>query len=254
MRRALTLVLVLSLFLARPAAAAAQATTRVYYAGPAGGVRQALTLAGFALVNDVAQAQAIVLNRVIPDGAAIAARVQAGAGLVLILGPNLTTAEVGTLLGVPVGLERRETPLSLTTARGMTHPLLTEVAWSSAPQVRERLALVSPASDLLPLVLGLEEDALVLGMRQVGQGQVYVFTPFLDVANLQIQQWAYFNYLIYHLTARSAGATPLSFADYPASPVPHARDRAILIGLLVAMLLSTGVIFLVVRRYSLTHP
>jgi hypothetical protein len=240
--------------LSLPSAAAAQTPTRVYYAGPAGAVPQALTLAGFALVNDPAQAQAIVLNGVIPDGAALAARVRAGAGLVLILGPNLTAAEVGRLLGVPVGLERRAEPLSLTTARGMAHPLLTEVAWTSAPQVRQRFALVSPASDLLPLVLGLEEDTLILGMRQVGQGQVYVFTPFLDTANPQIQQWAYFNYLIYHLTARSAGATPLSFADYPALPVPHARDREILIGLLVAMLLGTGVIFLVVRRYRLAHP
>jgi hypothetical protein len=240
--------------LSLPSAAAAQTTTRVYYAGPAGAVPQALTLAGFALVNDVAQAQAIVLNGVIPDGAAIAARVRAGAGLVLILGPNLTAAEVGTLLGVPVGLEKRDTPLSLVAARGLSHPLLAEVAWTSAPQVRQRFNLVSPASDLLPLVLGLEEDALILGMRQVGQGQVYVFTPFLDAANPQIQQWAYFNYLIYHLTARSAGVTPLSFADYPASPVPHAHDRAILIGLLAAMLLGTCAVFVIVRCYRLAHP
>jgi len=191
---------------------------RVYYAGPAGAVQQALTLACSELVDDLAQAQAIVLNGVIPEGEALAARLREGAGLVLILGPNLTATEVGRLLGVAVGLERRDTPLSLTAAKGLSHPLLTEVAWSSAPQVRERFALASPASALLPLVLGFEDQSLVLGMRQVGKGKVYVFTPFLDEANPQIQQWTYFNYLIYHLTARSAGAKPLSFADYPASP------------------------------------
>jgi hypothetical protein len=252
MRQALLLLLVLSLF-SSPASAAAQTTIRVYYAGPAGAVQQALTLAGFALVNDAAQAQAIVLNGVSPPGAAIAARVRAGAGLVLILGPNLTAAEVGTLLGVPVSLERRTEPLSLTVARGLSHPLLAEVAWSSAPQVRERFALVSPASDLLPLVLGLEDTFLVLGLRQVGQGRVYVFTPFLDTANPQLQRWTYFNYLVYNLTASSAGVTPLSWADYNALPASHARDRAILVGLLAAMLLGICAVFVVVRRYRLAY-
>jgi len=189
---------------------------RVYYAGPVGAVQQALTVACSELVDDPAQAQAIVLNGVMPEGEALAARVRAGAGLVLILGPNLTATEVGRLLGVAVGLEKRDTPLSLTTASGMSHPLLTEVAWTGAPQVWERFAMSSHASDLLPLVIGLEEDALILGMRRVGQGQVYVFTPFIDEANPQIQQWEYFNYFIYHLTTSSAGDMPLSFADYPA--------------------------------------
>jgi hypothetical protein len=120
--------------------------------------------------------------------------------------------------------------------------------------VRERFALVSPASDLLPLVLGFEDTFLVLGLRRVGQGQVYVFTPFLDAANPQLQRWTYFSYLIYHLTASSAGVTPLSLADYNALPVSNARDRAILIGLLAAMLLGICAVFVIVRRYRLAHP
>ncbi len=64
-------------------------------------------------------------------------------------------------------------------------------------------------------------------------GKAFIFNAFLtDGFNPQIQEWAYFNYLIYHLAVRAAGQTPLSFADYPASPVPHAPERNILLGVM----------------------
>jgi len=76
----------------------------------------------------------------------------------------------------------------------------------------------------------------------------------LNKNNPQFQEWAYFNYLVYHLTMRASGNTPLSFADYPASPVPHAQDREYLFGLLAGMLALAVTIFFFVRRYSLAHP
>jgi hypothetical protein len=82
----------------------------------------------------------------------------------------------------------------------------------------------------------------------------FVFTPSLCRANPQIQEWGYFNYLIYHLVERAAGATSLSFAAYPASPVPHASDRnGLFIFLGVELILFFGA-FVLVRRYSLAHP
>jgi hypothetical protein len=51
----------------------------------------------------------------------------------------------------------------------------------------------------------------------------FVFTPFLDDANPQFQEWAYFNYFIYHLTAQAGGRTPLSF-DIRASAFAEARS------------------------------
>jgi O-antigen/teichoic acid export membrane protein len=235
--------------------ARADTAFRIFYAGPDDGVRTALGLAReFAPTSDLAQAQVLVCNGVIPDREAVAARVKQGVGLVLILGPTLRAEDVEAVLGVPVALQGVDTPLSLMPAPGVTDPLLREVIWTSAPQVRQRFSLVSPASDLMPLVLGFEDHSFVLGFRQVGQGRVYVFTPFLDEANPQFQSWAYFNYLIYHLVMRAGGQTPLSFADYPGSPVPHERERTALFIALAGMLVLAGLAYALVRRYSLRHP
>ncbi len=260
---------VLSLFLAvlfllvcvRPAGA--QDVVRVFYAGPEDGVRQALALAAdpalrshprFEFVTDPAQADVFVLNGEAPDGEGIAARVRDGAGLLLILGPRLSAQAVSDLLGVPLSLASQDTPLSLVGAPGSADPVATEIPWTSAPQVRERFTLLSSSADLLPLVLGFEDEGLVLGVRQVGAGRVYVLTPFLDDANPQFQEWAYFHYLVYDLTTRAAGRSPLPFADYPASPLPHASERMVMFALLALLLTGAVVAFVLVRRYSLAHP
>ena len=225
----------------------------VYYAGPEGGVRTALTLAAdIRLVADPAQADVLVLNGAIPDPEGLAARVREGAGLVLILGPDLTAIEVATMLGFPVALEAREEPLSLVAMEGVTDPVLSEIVWTSAPQVRQRYGVTTPVSALTPLVVGFEDGSWVL-WSALG-GRAFIFNAFLDEANPQFQSWAYFNYFVYHLTLRAGGRMPLPFADYPASPVPHERDRLVLFLLLAGMLALAGVIFWAVRRYSRAHP
>ncbi len=254
MSKTVSILLALLLLLVSVASAAADETVRVFYAGPEGGVRTALGLsADFRLVSDPAQADVFVLNGTVADPADVAARVRQGAGLVFVLGPDLTADPVSALLGVTVTLETQDEPLSLVAA-DTDDPLLHEIVWTSAPQVRERFVLLSPASDLIPLVVGFEQDSLVIGSRQVGAGRAYVVTPFLDSANPQFQDWAYFNYLIYHLTMRAAGREPLSFAEYPAAPVPHGRDRLFLLAGMAGMLAVSGLIFALVRRYSRAHP
>ena len=256
MRRLVVALVAAGIMLAVALPAAAQGTLRVYYAGPQdGGVRKALGLASeFQLVSDPALADALVLNGAIPDAIAIAARVRQGAGLLLILGPGLSAEQVSTVLGVPVSLERRDAPLSMIAAKANADPVLKQIVWGSAPQVRERFDLVSPAFDLMPLVLGFEEPSLVLGVRMVGTGQAFVLTPFLDQVNPSFQDWPYFNYLVYHLAVRAAGRAPAAFADYAGSPVPHARERAIIYGGLAVMMVASVLAFVLVRRYSLAHP
>jgi O-antigen/teichoic acid export membrane protein len=251
--RLLILPLLLVLLLLAPAPAAAQGVVRVYYAGPAGGVHQALELAGFDLADDPAQADVFVLNGAVPDAAALAERLRAGRGLVLILGSGVSAEQAGTLLGAPVTLQVLTETLSLDRAPRAQDRLVEEIVWNSSPQVRGR-ALVGGV-DLDPLVEGYETHELVLGHGQVGRGTVFLFTPFLsDQANPQIQEWPYFNYLIYHLVVRAAGAEPLSFADYPASPVPHAGERTALFLILGVMLAGAAAAFILVRRYSRAHP
>ena len=260
-RRILLLVTVL-LLLAIASPVAAGGALRVYYAGPEDGVRRALDLAAdpavnaeqaFLLVAAPAQADVLVLNGTIPDREATLERLREGAGLVLILGPGLSSADVSPLLGAPVHIEGvREDPLSLVPAEDDADPLLSEIEWTSAPQVRERARFGEDKAGLPPLVEGFGDGSPVLAALPLDDG--YLLTAFLGEANTQLQDWAYFGYLVYHLVERAGGRSPASFADYGGSPVPHAHERAGLFAALAGMLLLSVLAFWLVRRYSRAHP
>ncbi len=234
---------------ARPVSA--DSRLRVYYTGPTGNVWTALELAGVELVTASSQAEVIVLNGVIPNPAEIALQVKRGAGVVFILGPNITAEEVSAVCGIPVTLTPRSEPVSPTAFAGVADSLVAEIAWNSAPQVRERFDVRTTVSSIRPLVVAYENGEWLLW--QAGP-RIFVFSPFLENANPQIQEWAYFNYLIYHLVERAANRQPLSFADYPASPLPHTAERNILFAIMILMLGTVFLAFFVVRRYSLRHP
>jgi len=224
----------------------------IYYAGDDGGVKTALSLAGYRLVTNPMLADLFVLNGAVPDDAVVMERVNDGAGLVLILDKAMTNEQVSTLLGQAVTLKYEEDAVSLVDTTGGSDSLALEIVWNGAPQVRERVAVTGLSPEAWAVVSGYENDD---GILYLVSGNVFVFTPSLaGESNPQIQEWGYFNYLIYHLVERAAGSTPLSFADYPASPVPHAKDRNVLFVFLgVELILFFGA-FVLVRRYSLAHP
>jgi hypothetical protein len=103
-------------------------------------------------------------------------------------------------------------------------------------------------------VTGFDDGSMIMGRKDLGSGQIFIFTAFLNADNPQFQEWTYFNYLVYHLVESSAGRTPLSFAKYPASPVPHTQDQLLLYSLLAGLLVISALAFWIVRRYSLRHP
>lgn len=226
----------------------------VYYAGPQGALRTALELTPglLRLEPDPALADVLVINGAVPPEAA---RRKAGSGLLIVLGPDTQAADLSTLLGFPVTLERREEPVSLVDAPSTPKDsLLADVLWNSAPQVRERLSLAGDPPGIAALVDGYETGERLLWKAQTANGPVYVLNAFLDGFNPQIQEWAYFNFVIYHLVAQAAQRAPLSFAAYPASPVPHRQDRVVLVGLMGGLLALQVSLFLIVRRYSRAHP
>ena len=255
MRRlvAVSLVVVLSFFCISPVFASN--TIRVFYAGdPESSVRTALELAPagtFTFVDDPSQADVFVLNGEIPQTDAITKRLNEGAGLVLIFGENTTQEQVNAVLQIPVELTKETEAVSLT-GINLKDPLLKEIIWNGAPQVRERFDVLTPISSVQPLVTSYETGEWILWSAR--GSRAFIFNGFLDDANPQIQDWAYFNYLIYHMTIRAAGQTPLSFAEYPASPVPHAAARNVLWTVMGLMILTTTTAFIFVRRYSLRHP
>ncbi len=254
MRKPVFILVIVLLLVSLVSPVKAGTQIRVFFAGTQGSTSTALALMkDFVLVSDPAQADVLVLDGEIPAGAAESYR--AGAGLVLILEPALKTPDVSGLLGIPLDLTLQDLPISLVAAKGSQVEQVGGVLWNSAPQVRERYKVSTPISAVIPQVSSFEDGDWVLWSVPRGdQGEAYIFNAFLDGANPQIQEWAYFNYLIYTLVVRAAGQPPLSFAAYPASPVPHERERVILIALMTGLLTLTGFIFYMVRRYSQAHP
>ncbi len=266
MRKLIPPILIIFFLFSAASPVAASSTILVYYAGPQdNAVYTALTLAPqgtFAFVSDPAQADVFVLNGSIPDPVAISNQVDRGAGLVLILGPELSATDAESITGVPVVLTEGTNAVSLT-GINIDDPLVKQIIWNGAPQVRERMEVLTPLSSVQPIVTAYESGDWILWAGN--RPNIYIFNAYLTnhidpqnqkttAYNPQIQEWAYFNYLIYHLVERAGGQTPLSFADYPASPVPHSADRNILLVVMGLLIMTTFGTFFVVRRYSLNHP
>lgn len=225
----------------------------IFYAGPEGAVRTALTLSkDFRIVSMAVEADVLVLNGTVPDPEGMAGMLRSGTGLVLIAGPDLTAESVGELLGAPVTLEQQTDPLSVTAAEGVQDPTAEEIVWNSSPQIRNRAILRGVPMD--PIVVGYGDRSPILWSGTVGEGKLFYFAGFLNGTNTQVEDWPYFNYLVYQLASRAGGSPALSFAQYPASPVPHPRERNILFAILGLTLVTAWTIFWFVRRYSLAHP
>ena len=253
MRQLIFLLITLTFLLSLATPAFASDHLSVYYFGdPNSSVVAALELAGFTLVDDPHQADVILLNGSIPNADEISSLVESGTGLVLIMGSQVWFADAETVLGIPVELENRDDPISLTEIK-INDPITTEIIWNGAPQIRERIQTITPISSVQPLVTAYEDGSWALWQVRPNILVVNVFLE-NEETNPQIQQWAYYNYLIYHLVARAGGQSPLSFADYPGSPVPHAAERNALWGVLGLLLITTFGAFFWVRRYSQKHP
>ncbi len=227
------------------------AALRVYELGPDDAVHQALALIpGVQFTTDPAAADVIVVHNAPLTEAQAQAVADSGKPVILFLGPDLPATAANLLLGQP-GVPAPELvtePATLVGAPGADDPLLRDVNWNSAPQVRERSAL--PGAGLEPLV-ATEEGESVIGR----QGSMTVVTAWLTGDhNTDLQEWPYFNYLVYHLTTTAAGRTPMAYADYPAAPVPHSGEKAGVVVLLAVLLAGTATAFVLVRRYSLRHP
>lgn len=267
------LVVLLAFLILPTVAHADEPPIMVHYIGPSDAVQRMLELAPSLEVTEYLDAaQVIVLNdgRLDSDRVAqIARAVQNGAGLVLIASPDLPDSTLSTLLGRPVTSQARDDAQTLQSIdppgpslmnrlrrqsglEESSHPLLSQINWRSAPQIRQRFTISGDGFDVL--VQTYQSGEPVLAETTLGSGIIYLLTPWLSAeANPQLQEWPYFNYLVYNLVTRAAGRSPGDFADYPVAPVPHASDRLALLGLVSLMLVTTVAVFLSVRRYSLKH-
>jgi O-antigen/teichoic acid export membrane protein len=222
---------------------------KIYYMGANDSVRTALELAKFEFVDDPTQANAWVINGIPPGSPSLTETLDNGIGGLLILGPDMNPTSLQSLLGADISLEPQDNAVSLAPIEDVSlDEVLVDVLWSSAPQVRQRLKV--NGSDLIPLVTAYETGETLLGRTD----NWYVLTPFLDSYNPQIQEWPYYNYLIYHLVTQAAGRQPVSFGSYWAAPVPQPYQRLIIYIAMAVLVIITWTIFFFVRRYSKAHP
>jgi hypothetical protein len=254
------MILAAFLLLAAARPAAASAALRVYLAGESSTVRPALELAGadafvfvFVFVADPGEADVLLLNGEIPDAEALHARLAEGAGLVLILGPQITSASFTDATGVPLGLAPTDEPVSLVDVPVADEPIRRQIVWNGAPQVRERDRVETPFSTVQPLVMGYEDGSWLIWRLQSPNAFIVDFYLGRD-DNRQFREWAYYNYLIYNLVMRAGGRTPLDFAEYPGSPVPHETERNALLAAMALLIAVSFAAFFLVRRYSKRHP
>ena len=186
----------------------------IYYAGGDNKVKAALIQAGYSLVDEFEKADVFVLNGEIPNVKAIATKLRSGAGLVLITGKGMSFRDVEVLFDYPVtALIPSEDSVNLVVDEyfAKDDPLVKEINWVSAPQVRERAFIMTSAPGN-PFIRVDGYNEVVVG--EITEKIFAIDVYFDEQHNLQFQEWKYFDYLIYHLVERAAGAEPKNYADY----------------------------------------
>ncbi|MDQ7029331.1 MAG: hypothetical protein Q9O62_05890 [Ardenticatenia bacterium] len=243
-------VLLAALMPAGPAKAeeAGQAVS-VWALGAAGStvLERLRQMPGVVLVDRPALAEVVLLH---DPGVVPAEAWPASAGLLVIPGPR-TAAEAWRVLVPGLDVRVSRVPVSLQPLAGPV-PLLRQINWHSAPQVRERTVPVGPGWDVLVQTFPGGEPVLA---RSTTRPQVFWLSPWQGAGfNVDFIEWPYYDYLLYALVAQAAGQSPLPFAEWPLSPVPHAREQRAVMVLAMMMLGTTFSLFLLVRRHSRRHP
>lgn len=249
----IALLLIFILAAARPVGAQKEGLRFFYSGDERSDILTALTLTDLLTrVDDPAQADVLVADGVFANVEETADLARAGKGLVIFMAKTSSEADISRLLGEPVRLGFADDATSLAVDETDESRLVKGIVWQSSPQIRARMLV--EGGGFQPVVHSYENAQLLLGQRQLGKGKVYFFAPLLDDANPQIRDWAYFNYLLYFLAVDAGGQQPLSFGNYPASPVPHPTERTVLYFMMAGLLAVSGCIFYFVRKYSLAHP
>ena len=215
------LFLLIVLSACTPAKSPPISTRNIYYAGGDNQVKDTLLKIGYGLVDDINDADVFVLNDEIHSPYVIQSIMRnKGRGLILIPGEHImyygVEMDVQALIGQTVGdLIPSDNPVDLSVDDFFARddPLVTEIDWTSAPQVLERAFLIGPGPGT-PLIR--REGYVETVLYKLSNNEFYLSVYLDEQHNLAFQEWEYFDYLMYHLVERSAGAEPLSFTEFSA--------------------------------------
>ena len=210
-----------ALGLACRVAVAANSSTPYCYFGGEDAFHASLSLTTLTQsVEDPEHASVIVINNAAPDMDAlkhIRARVEAGAGLIIVPGDELNKDLLSTLGLKEVDLSMQKGAVTLSPLED-TGPLFEQINWRAASQVRDRVAPAGGGIEPLITAQGVEEGT-ILGTAQIGKGRVYLLAPVItSPGNAPFRDWFYFHYLVYSLLSLASGQTPVHFADFLPRP------------------------------------
>ncbi len=190
-----------------------------------------------------------------------------GGGLMVLLGPAMTLNSTGmSELGITTSNsleegEFQESANIVTRTVTADHPL-TSFDWSSAPAA-EKVTLLPELDGATDILLANDTGFGTYGEpllvhRQVGDGNVLVYTPWLTLSNpgdqpqtnRELTLWPYYNYFIYKSARYLGDQEAYTYAEWTYSPVPH-LEQQVIIGLIVLVIsISTAASYRTVRKKS----
>ncbi len=160
-------------------------------------------------------------------------------GLIIFTGPTLANngtclVELG-LASTPIGTIINNPALPVVKKGALSHPLLKQIQWNSIPVITNYsniallgTILVETSSDSinpnLPLISSNNNDKHLM---------VNIWPN--EQLNSEFVQWPYFNYFLFLLLEISTNQSPMNYADWPYSPVPHLPE-SIFLGLSVLLI------------------
>ncbi len=179
------------LLFAEAVPARASTGLRVYIAGESSTVYPALDWAGwgvFILVDDPARADVLLLNGAIPDAGLVRTRLAGGAGLVLILGSEITSTAFLEATNVEATLQPADDPVHPVELAVPGEPMRWQIEWNQSPPVRERSRVMTPISSVQPLLSASEDgDWLIWSLPG---GKAFIVDIFLGKDdNPEFREW-----------------------------------------------------------------
>ncbi len=231
--------------------------------------KESLNVTEYAAISDIPLDTDVILIIDTPLGSAaisvLESLLNAGVGVMIFVGPAMTTNSTGFQeLGITESNELLPSPDELSVVTRITTPthVLLNFDWASAPPTEKMTLLPTLAPGTIKILANdtgtTAGGAPLLVETSHGTGRILVYTPWLTYnssldppqTNLEILLWPYFNYFLYASSVYLANESPLSYAEWTYSPVPH-QEQQIIIGLGVAIVgITTIYSFRTMRRRS----
>jgi O-antigen/teichoic acid export membrane protein len=179
-------------------------------------------------------------------------------GIIILMGPNLTkNASLLVSLGLTTSVTGEviaSKALPVPTEGNKNHPILRNIEWNSIPTISNYSNI--PLAGLILLETSVDSENPGLPLMSIDNNKHYsVLNIWPDEElNKEFVQWPYFNYFLYVTIQVSIEKSPLKFADWPYSPVPHISETIFLgfMVLVVGTITITG--FQYARKYAENNP